>query len=336
MIVQVGTTGRGCEDADVDLLPAVKELLDLELPPLLYHYTGPQAFVGICQNRELWAGRAADMNDSTEQLLIFDIANDLLKNYPNDDRGAQEFVEALRESISFGLPARRMRLGATFTVSLTTEADSLEQWRAYCPRSGGIAFALPSSHLQELAEANKFYLAPCVYDADRQRKIVTVLVEEGIDRWLASLPLTGGDPIDDLYSAANAFFGVLCEYAPLLKHEAFRMEREWRLISETFPDGDRNFVSTSDGLRMYLPFNLESAEVPRPKRPRRVPFSAYADDWRSPIPDVSKSDDWRLTQYGCVLGPNRDQAAMWGAVRLLMDRGFGHNSWIAQTRIPYR
>ena len=70
-----------------------------------------------------------------------------------------------------------------YIVSLTSESDSLSQWRAYCPITGGYAIGLPSGHLRNLGADQGFYLAPCLYkNADQQR-----LVNEIIDYYLRLL-----------------------------------------------------------------------------------------------------------------------------------------------------
>lgn len=54
------------------------------------------------------------------------------------------------------------RISRIYTASLTTEEDSLEQWRAYCPRSGGVALGFPTEDLKTVATLQESLLAPCV------------------------------------------------------------------------------------------------------------------------------------------------------------------------------
>lgn len=48
---------------------------------ILYHYTDQNGFMGIFQQRELWATKIQFLNDSNEHKLALDLAAKLLESY---------------------------------------------------------------------------------------------------------------------------------------------------------------------------------------------------------------------------------------------------------------
>ena len=153
-------------------------LLSRPRPSHLYHYTGPAGVIGILKSRALWAGRPADMNDSTEQLLAHAFAQESLARlvFPRRSFG-EGMVQYALENIAG--PRTWGESSRAYTVSLTSEMDSLEQWRAYCPRSGGVALGFATDHLENVAKDQGFLLAPCTYDELTQRAVVEQIVKIG-------------------------------------------------------------------------------------------------------------------------------------------------------------
>lgn len=127
------------------------ELLRTARPSHLYHYTGPTGVVGILSSRTLWAGRPADMNDSTEQLLAHRHALTRLRAKKFPERSFGEGMVQYAQELLSGSTFFRSSHSRAYTVSLSSERDSLEQWRAYCPRSGGVALGFSTAHIGAVA-----------------------------------------------------------------------------------------------------------------------------------------------------------------------------------------
>ena len=285
----------------------VRSVMDTPRPEYLWHYTGPAGVIGICQSRSLLAGRAADMNDITEQRLARDLVSELLEVHLSKEPDLKPFVDGYRARCLDDATQAR-----TYTISLTSEEDSLEQWRAYCPRSGGVAIGLDSDALHEAALSQGFILAPCVYDAGGHWEICQSIVDAGVER------ARGIKSQEDLDRATYHLDEAVEQVAPLLKHESFRLEHEWRLITHPLVyDVDRErlfYLPTDSGLREFIQLSLDVPEM-----------------------HSSRSNPGMGTVRFKV-GPNRDREAMRGA---LWQLGFkvlalGSIGPIEYTEHPYR
>lgn len=158
----------------VERFPTLRSVLAAAPPQFLFHYTGPSAFLGICESGILWAGRAGDMNDSKEQVMSIDSVDNYAMNTLDLRRPTDE------EDCAFWETVRERRGEANrqvFTISLTEERDALEQWRAYCPRSGGVAIGLPTDHLCRAAADQHFFLARCSYQHQEQYRLIAEVCE---------------------------------------------------------------------------------------------------------------------------------------------------------------
>lgn len=290
-------------------------------PSHLYHYTGPAGAIGILTSRTLWAGRPSDMNDSTEQLLgrkyAIEKMHEYLGQYALHSFG-QNMADYSIELLSTG-PWRRGRTESRiFTVSLTPQRDSLEQWRAYCPRSGGVALGFPTQHLIAVAAEQRFTLAPCVYDQSTQRAIVDEVVALHVQKWADRFPLDAsmkgmsGDMV-------RAFVAEVDQVSPLLKHHTFAAEQEWRLLSPLVQgsDGALIHVPSETGIKLFRPFKLLTDEHPRMARFEEGSF---------PGPRT----------FHAVMGPNVDPSGMSEAIRTLVPPEFGYQYDVTRTATPYR
>lgn len=289
-------------------------------PKHLYHYTGPAGLIGILNSKTLWAGRPADMNDASEQLLAQEYAFEILSeyHYPRGSYG-EGMVQYALDLLS--RPWRRAPIDSrAYTVSLTSEKDSLEQWRAYCPRSGGAALGFPVGHLRKVATEQGLILAPCVYGADTQHAIVEQVVVGHIEIWQnrrdLELPRQGISS-----HLVRDFIADLDRFAPLLKHHSFAAEREWRLVyslANRLGPGDIIHVPSANGIKMYRPFSILT-----PAHPRIDPN--YGDGMTN-----------EENGFHVVLGPNVDFLGMEEAVRSLIPKEFGFQNGVPRTASPYR
>ena len=299
------------------------QLLHRESPTHLYHYTGPAGAIGILQSRKLWAGRPADMNDATEQLLAQEYAELELRrlNFPTNSFG-EGMVEYALDMLRLRRPVL-LSASRVYTVSLTSEGDSLEQWRAYCPRSGGVALGFQSEHLRLVAADQGYLLAPCVYDTETHLALVRQIVKHHLVLWnerrALELPREGisGHLVNNLIEDLERF-------APLIKHGSFSAEHEWRLISphssETHDLQYRQIAGPS-GIKVFLEFDLLTDAHPEMLAVAPEDSGAYRPDQQPFVP---------------VIGPSLDFAGMHEAIRTLIPKEFGWVAVVGQTESPYR
>jgi len=299
------------------------ELLGQTLPSHLYHYTGPAGVIGILQSRALWAGRPADMNDSTEQLLVRGLALEILGDLKFPVRSFGEGMTEYALELLGGAGWPSIDSSRAYTVSLTSEPDSLEQWRAYCPRSGGVALGFSATHLRMVASDQKFILAPCVYEMEDQRAIVQQIVDHHLAIWSQRQPLR--ETREGISShLVRDLISTLERYGPLLKHSSFAGEREWRLISPLVadePNAKYTHTPGATGIRQFQVFSLLTTSHP-----------VMGDDL-SPTEGIVDTSN---QAFRPIIGPNVNPSGMEEAILALTPEEFGWIFRVERTASPYR
>src|ERR1700684_1955384 len=114
-----------------------------------------------------------------------------------------------------------------WVCSFSKASDSLSQWRAYS-RPSGFAIGFPSNFLREIAQNGLFYFAPCIYDQQEQRQIIGAIVDEAVEDVLNPQSESSESEFGDYLERRGSLVSYLHRYAPLLKHESFKEEEEWR------------------------------------------------------------------------------------------------------------
>lgn len=260
------------------------------------------------------------MNDASEQAIAQKYALDILSHLQFPTRSYGEgMVQYAIERIS-GFWRLERTASRTYTVSLTSQKDSLEQWRAYCPRSGGVALGFPVSHLRKVASEQGFLLTPCVYDTHTHRSIVEQIVQFHLAAWDKRRPLDS--PREGISShLVHAFIADLDRFAPLLKHSSFAAEREWRLISPLVTElssDDIIHVPSASGIKMFRSFSILTPSHPLIERV-----------FESGLTNMESG-------FHVVLGPNVDLDGMEEAISSLIPEKFGWRHGVGRTVSPYR
>lgn len=190
----------------------------------LYHYTTPDAFLGIIQNAEFWATQIQYMNDIKEFKHAVDLTVAMIDEVIKES-GTSLFLKKLKTSVSQYDGAR------TFVVSFSEKADTLSQWRAYS-RGGGYSIGFDHQKLITIARKQKWSLLPCIYDELRQRELIKELINYALNEWSS---VSGPSSEEDVsHYLARKFYGKFMRLAPNIKHPAFSEECEWRLIGGPF------------------------------------------------------------------------------------------------------
>lgn len=176
---------------------------------IVYHYTSPDALVSILESKKIWATNYDLLNDKEELIKSLRLFSQMA-NISNWD--VQDAIQLLEEE-----PLN------VAVFSLSSEKDSLSQWRSYCPPTGGYAIGFNRKRLNEVLKKRRFYeLQPCVYDGIKQKEL--------INNFIKNFP-----PTNNMYGFKQ-YNIVLEKYIStvglLTKHEGFSDEHEWRAISE--------------------------------------------------------------------------------------------------------
>ncbi len=268
----------GCE--------AVNAHVSTPIPQTLWHYTTYAAFEAIIESKRIWATDYRFLNDRQEFRHSKDLAIELLAAEP-------EFIglqfparEYLAKGVETVLNKGMLREDAVriMVASFSEHGDQLSQWRGYAANSSGVSIGLDlRARRPPVGTGTMVVFAPCVYRDESKRALLKAVfahylqrlqrwwdsvMDEAWKRQLSEIALEqvrGGAIVEnrarELEEVLRVAFAELqfdlMRIAPLLKHESFSEENEWRLVlpSETIKMPTRNpiqFRPIRDGLVPYI------------------------------------------------------------------------------------
>jgi hypothetical protein len=211
------------------------------------------------QSHELWASNIYYLNDHRE----FEHGLSLFRSYIRirhlqADETSKHFFEAMLEPIDTLFPQTPF-----YVASWSATDDDLAQWRAYSRGGTGYAIAMGGDVLRQLAKLQQFIFAPCVYSSKVHQKWVEEIVDtsfrEMVEEEKKGIRYEHAGPAEKLIYR-------LLRFSPLMKHESFEREAEWRLIA-SFPvvaqNEDFALHEGQSTLVPHFPFKLKiEGEVP--------------------------------------------------------------------------
>ncbi len=254
---------------------------DEEPPPILYHYTSFDGFLGILHRKAIWASSIMHLNDALE--ITFSLERFLqraqkMATTPATDEQRlflQGLGNFLRERLAVENPAyQRAQAVNCYVSSFCRKGDRLSQWRAYCPSGGGVCVGFNSQKVREVAEHQGFGLGRCRYtEADQDPLIDDVIASllthlksgvssVGLDQAARTefAGALGGKTLGFYYAS-----GPLYDLAALLKHPGFLEEEEWRLSSRGWrPKQEMHYRATSTTIVPYVEvaLSLDGSPIP--------------------------------------------------------------------------
>ncbi len=186
----------------------------------LYHYTNATGLIGIINGKKLWATSILHMNDAREDIHGASVVSEFLLKRSQSKSGIEaDSLRKFAQQFSDGIGGR-----FTFSFSLSSDPDSLSQWRGYTP-NGGYCIGFRKTALEKVAHRNGFQLRRCEYTKEVQlTEVANVLTPylENISQW----------EISDLDARQRcSYIGELTETIRCcLKHDSFSIEKEWRIF----------------------------------------------------------------------------------------------------------
>jgi len=105
-------------------LPFIDSLLSDPPPRHLFHYTNPSGLISICRTKQLWAARAADVNDASEQILAVELAQLAITNWLSF-RPPPSDVAHLLERMHDGVHATNRQFFIALLVVLTAPRQAV-------------------------------------------------------------------------------------------------------------------------------------------------------------------------------------------------------------------
>jgi hypothetical protein len=216
-------------------LPTYARILNRKTPSILFHYTTPIGLLGISHSKNIWATDIRFLNDKKELQHSLDITHSILDDFHKLDDNPQkikgldyDFIEYLRINLV------RKWSPEVYVASFTEEGDLLSQWRGYCPK-GGFSIGFHFDLLSQIAIKHDSFLLPCVYDFKIQKQILEELLVFYSKKYVEAIKDNNQAKSDELgHSISNEFIISLFALAPMLKHESFKEEKEWRIVSSRF------------------------------------------------------------------------------------------------------
>lgn len=220
-------------------------------PKYVFHYTSHHSFCSILKSRELWAHDYRLTNDSREISYALGLARLAVETDDECNKAFKGFINIFEEP--FDPFNYRDIYGYLFLSSFSEEPNILSQWRAYAPQNGySLGFHLTS--LQEQALEAGFTIAPVRYD-----------FQEALGYLRAELkPLAAeitNSQLSDL-DAIDRFGTILRRIAPLVKHESFCEEKEWRAYQYMEFTPKVQYYPGRRCLTPYLPLTLTTEKFP--------------------------------------------------------------------------
>lgn len=194
----------------------------------LFHYTSKSGLLGILGDNEpvVWATRIQYLNDGRELQHGLEVVGRYLEEATS---GVPDSVDqGLLRALRFNL--HRMSTESVCVASFSASGDLLSQWRGYCRAGDAYSIGFPTPYLRSLSKV--WTLKPCIYDEQAQLEALAVALDK-IRQMFICLPpsvLSGSKPgfID---SYGFDYMRILLSTVATFKHESFREEQEWRLIS---------------------------------------------------------------------------------------------------------
>lgn len=214
-------------------------------PDLVFHYTTQEGFLGIMDSSSIWATHCRYLNDKSELMTAIQLAINL--------------YEIRKASLSDTIRGRiEMSLDALYNivdinhclVSFCENGDDLGQWRAYAGGIGGFSLGFRKQYLSQI---DGFVFRQCIYERFEQEKQMNRMY----DRFILEYANNGALWCqEEERHGIGQFIRLFLSIALTFKSNAFRDEKEWRLISD-------------------IPISSEKLDV-RPGKSNLVPFFKLA------------------------------------------------------------
>ena len=295
--------------------PFLQATINTSAPKTLFHYTSPAGLIGIAKYKTMWATHVQHLNDSKELCHAVEVAKlmiaNKLRSFNNSTSDKEKKLLLDEMSNHVGRTSSDI-----YVTSFTEERDLLSQWRAYCPPSGGFAIGISSNQLREVAVEQGFFLSPCLYDYQQKEALVREIFNHHYVFALKKMNEVPPHSRSEFFirDLAVLFTRELSKYGAILKHESFKEEKEWRLVSYSrgVNHSSVEHRAGSHTIIPYLDFHLKSDRHPNLARPG--------------------SDE----QIMVISGPTRDFVATGFAMQSLMHKEFPEGFSMSNTSTPYR
>jgi hypothetical protein len=285
----------------------------LHICEYVYHYTTLSALKSIVESQEFWLTDYAYLNDSTEVRHGVDLARD---EFDAGLAGATSETAAVFRTLLTVPTEQKPRI---CVACFSFERDSLTQWKGYGREHAGVAIGIePFPFFKGLAYPRELSWAPVIYDQQTKRQLL-----RGFAHDLSALrdrDLKAGSVQVDAYESISRdrFFELLS----MMKHEAFRDERELRFVYQEDPESP---ISRFDG-RAPKRFRVAGGLL--------VPYTTTKDiGQRSSVFDATEN---KLVLHEIVVGPHPHAELIQSGVREFLAANGLEGVEVNMSNVPFR
>lgn len=210
---------------------------------ILYHYTSTGTLLGILQNRELWLGTTATMNDKTEITCFLNTLKDAVYNVLSDS--PKKLCE-----VFFTKVFQRLSAEVPYAICFSKLKDNAAQWERYADNGSGVCIEFNTYALRNLFYNENILFNEVFYEW----KIEEHDHYHGLIKYFNTAEIPFG--MSDEKGLIDNILG--CAY--LYKHKSFCSEQEIRIVtlwSHIINDSTSDFVFVNQKIRKVLKVNLE-------------------------------------------------------------------------------
>ena len=274
-------------------------------PRFLYHYTTQKGLLGIMKEKQMRASNIFYLNDSSEYTFALELLEkrliacirkltgttnpyrmnpkvreaalnlahgvpDFLNSNVSFDDAKSIFIVTLKNALQSIKQNNHYKDKDIYVLSFSARDDDLSQWRGYCPDGMGFCLEFETQALKEHMKKEGLAIEECVYEKKEQKKKMDKLIEHSLADFRTAFNKrnkadeeTTGERIS-WFKAFRKFKGLL----PILKHEAFKDEKEWRFVKELSEKdlfSGKSSLEFREGRYMIIPFlNIPLAKKSEP------------------------------------------------------------------------
>lgn len=239
----------------------------------LYHYCSNSAFAAIVESKSIHLSLLSLANDTMEGRLVSEAIMRLADRHKLEPYSKERLKDSLNNLEEFfdGLG-----------FCLSEECDLLSQWRGYADGARGVSIGFSKEYLEKLAKISTSEKIPGfgIYKIEYDEKVHDETVEptfnelldlinqgafrSGLVRGLLAAIKTNEEIEDEIKIQSKAFeklnFKIIELFPKLfeLKKNAFKEEKEWRLVSLLTQGLDANcrMRGAPDRITPYRSFDL--------------------------------------------------------------------------------
>lgn len=222
--------------------PHYERLFRIKPSRAVFHYTSLEKLKSILESGTLWATHIAYFNDASEFLNAIDLADNYALSYLKKTKGGTKYVKYASDirNLLGSFKKDRHNVYPYYVTCFSEDGDSLDLWRAYCPQEAGYSFGFDWKNNTD----DSLIIGKCIYNEKDKTDLLAerydYFYSTNIDELLKKKSVIRDHLLllihDEIEKRARLFVFDLLGYAILFKNEAFKSEKEYRIIIPRKPD----------------------------------------------------------------------------------------------------